>query len=169
MRKLFVDRVERLTRFESIRVHLELSPSESIFSSHFPARPILPASALIEAFGQAATILLETSLGYTKKALPVFIRDAKFRQPIIPPCSVAIAMDVQQLTEEGALLSGRASQGNEVSAMCTMGIAYAPLEHYYGTESAAGYRQMYADLLNGADVHGFEWSPLAVLQDALRV
>jgi len=163
VRLLYVDRVTRLKRYESIAAALDLSPDEPIFAVHFPGDPILPASILIEAFAQAASILLETSSGFTLKAIPAYLENAKFRSPVRPPDTVEISMIVEQRSDDGALLRGRATQAGEVKAVCTMGMVTAPLSRFYRPGDLPAYRAMYGRLLAGACLEAFDRNPLAPL------
>ena len=167
MRLLYVDHVKRLRRAESIEATLLLSPDERIFSFHFPGNPMLPASLLIECFAQAATILLETTSGFTRKAFPGYIRDAKFHRPIRPAHPTDIQVHVEQWAEEGALLRCRAEQEGRVSGVATLGMVTAPLETFFRPEDARAYRVMYQRWLKGASLDGFDTDPLAPLERAL--
>ncbi len=167
MRLLYVDHVNRLHRLEAIEAVLLLSPDDSVFSVHFPGNPMLPASVQIEAFAQAASILLETSSGFTCKAFPAYLRDAKFHRPVRPSYPLEIRMDVEQWAEEGSLLRGRATQGGNICSVCTIGMVTAPLERFYHTSHASAYRAMYQRWLGEAVLVGFEGNPLDALSHVL--
>lgn len=168
MRLLFIDRVERLSRYESIDAVLLLSPNDPIFAIHFPGDPMLPASMLVECFAQAGSILLEASTGFSRKAIPAFLRDAKFRRAVRPSHPVEIRMDVEQMSEEAVLLRGRVTQNGSLSAVCTLGMALAPIDRFYHPENATAYREMYERWLECAVVEGFETDPLAPLRLVLQ-
>jgi 3-hydroxyacyl-[acyl-carrier-protein] dehydratase len=167
MRLLYVDQVTRLSRLQSIRAELHLSAADPIFAIHFPSHPMLPASALIESFAQAGTILLEASFEFRRKAIPAFIRSAKFHRPVTPDSHVEIHMRVDQCDDEAALLQGRANQAGVTCASCTMGMVTAPIENFYGSEQSQEFRSMYARWLKGAVLDGFNRSPLESLEHAL--
>ncbi len=164
---LVVDRVAELQYRRRVVVISELSPDEEMFAWHFPANPILPASLLIEYFAQAATILIETSSGFTRKGLPGFIQGAKFHRPVRPEGSLLVEMDAEQWSEEGALLRGRASQGGTRCVTCALGMISAPLGTFYRPEHSTAYREMYARWITGAALAGFETPPLESLGRAL--
>jgi len=167
VRLLYIDHVTRLRRADSIEATLLLSPDEPIFSVHFPGNPMLPASLLIECLAQAATILIEASTEFTRKAFPATIRDAKFRRAIRPPHPLFVRVSVTQWAEEGALLQCQATQDDKVCAVCTLGMMTAPLHEFYGPEHAAAYRAMYTSWLDGAALEGFETHPLDPLRHVL--
>ena len=167
MRLLFVDHVLELVCRRRVVAALTLSADEEVFALHFPANPVLPASMLMESFAQTATVLLEVSSGFTRKGLPGFIQNAKFRRPVRPGARLVIEMDVDQWNDEGAVLQGRATQAGSRCAECTLGIVSAPLTDFYGPEHAGAYRMMYGRWLAGAALDGFATHPLEDLARAL--
>jgi 3-hydroxyacyl-[acyl-carrier-protein] dehydratase len=169
MRLLWVDRVLELERAARALAILELSPEEPTLRYHFPLRPLLPASALIECFAQVGTILLETSHGFTRKALPGYLSSAKFYRPVVPGADVRIEVVAEQWSHQGAVLRSRAEQRGRKCAVCTLGMFTAPLSEFYGPEHMSTYRAMYGQLLAAARLAGFEIDPLDVLSDGAAV
>jgi 3-hydroxyacyl-[acyl-carrier-protein] dehydratase len=167
MRVLWVDRLLELRFAERVVTALELPADDPIFAHHFPLRPVLPASVLLEAFAQAATILLETSHAFRRKAIPGYFTAAKFRRAIRPGARLVIEMLVEQWSPEGAVLRGRADQDGAPCASCTLGMYTAPIEEFYGAEHLPPYRAMYERWLTGAVVEGFEPHPLESLSHAI--
>jgi 3-hydroxymyristoyl/3-hydroxydecanoyl-(acyl carrier protein) dehydratase len=167
VRVLFIDRVLEFHHRERIVARVDLSADEALFSLHFPANPILPASALLEAFAQAATILIEVESRFTLKALPAYIQNAKFIRPVRPAGPVQLDLSVEHWSEDAALLRGVAVQFDRRCASCTIGMTTAPLSLFYGPEHATEYGAMYARLLEGARWLGFESPPTEFLPRAL--
>jgi 3-hydroxyacyl-[acyl-carrier-protein] dehydratase len=167
MRRLFVDRVIELRRRRRVVAELELAPDEEIFSWHFPANPILPASLLMECFAQAGTVLIEVSSGFTRKGLPGYYQNAKFSRPVKPGAVVTIELDAESWSDEGALLLGRATQEGRRCATCALGMISLPLGDFYGPQHADAYRGMYKRWLGGAALADFETHPLEDLRHAL--
>ena len=167
MRLLYVSRVPLLRRFEHIEAEMDLPADDPLFAVHFPSNPMLPASLLIEAFAQAASILLETSSGFTRKAIPGYIVNAKFRRPVRPPTTVTLRLDVTQASDDGAVLIGTATQQGARVGTCDMGMILFPIEEFFGPEHAEGYRRAYTGLLERTRVEGFPHSPLESLGHAL--
>jgi len=164
---VFVDRVRSLRRKTSIEVTVPLSPSDPIFSVHFPANPMLPASLLLEAFAQAATILIETSSDFRLKAFPAFVRSAKFHRvirPTGPPLS--IRMDAEQWEEDASILKGAALQGGMVCGSCVLGMATSPLSGFFGPSHREGLYSLYRHWLEGAEIEGFAEDPRSRLGEA---
>ena len=167
MRFLWVDRVVELHRERRIVVALDVTRDEALFAHHFPLRPMFPASLLFESAAQGGTILLETSLGFTRKALPGYIASAKFYRAIGPGDALRIELDAEQWSEDAAVLDGRVLRGRERCASLRFGMLTAPLREFYGPEHFAGYRAMYAGWLGNAELHGFCTHPLEELDHAI--
>ncbi|HYV48410.1 MAG TPA: hypothetical protein VFA20_26300 [Myxococcaceae bacterium] len=162
MRYLFVDRVLQLHRGERILAVRGVSGNESYFQMHFPSQPVMPGALLIECFAQAGSFLLEVSSGFRHKALPIFIRDAKFRRPVRPGPEMRISLAVEQQQGESAVLSGEITQAGVVCATATIGFAGLPVEGFYGAALPV-VRSLYASWMEGAELHGFDRHPLESL------
>jgi 3-hydroxyacyl-[acyl-carrier-protein] dehydratase len=167
VRLLFVDRVTHLTYRTRIAASVEFAPDDPLFAHHFPGRPLVPASQLLESFAQTATILLETGLGFRRKAIPAFILNAKFHRGT-GPGTVAIEMETEQWSDEGAVVRGRMVQSGARCATCTLGMVTAPLGEFFDPAALQGYRQTYARWLDDAVLEGFPEPPLARLEHADR-
>ena len=127
MRFIFVDRVVSLVRNERITALRQLTAAEEIFQQHFPGNPMLPASLIIEACAQAATMLLETSSGFESKAFVGFVEKAKFRRQVRPNDEVRLEIENIKISHRMIKQSGKAFVGDEVAAeaewMCLVGDA----------------------------------------------
>jgi 3-hydroxyacyl-[acyl-carrier-protein] dehydratase len=167
MRFLWVDRVVELHRARRIVAALEIPRGGALFAHHFPLRPMFPASLLFESAAQAGTILLETSLGFRRKALPGYIAAAKFYRAIVPGDSLLIEIDAEQWSEDAAVLEARIARGPERCAWFRFGMLTAPLGEFYGAEHAAGYRAMYAVWLGEAALRDFAAPPQEDLARAI--
>ncbi len=165
MRYLFIDRVTSLVYRERIAAVVAFAPDDPIFQWHFPGRPVVPASQLVEAFAQAGTILVETSLAFTRKAMPGFLRGAKFHRAV-GPGPLEIEMIVEQWSGEAAVLHGLARQHDARCATCTIGIVTAPFEAFVPRGRAAPYRGIYERWLDAAVLSGFDAHPLASFEHA---
>jgi 3-hydroxyacyl-[acyl-carrier-protein] dehydratase len=168
MRLLYLDRITSMRRARRIEATICLAPEDEIFTQHFPSNPIVPASFLIECFAQGATALVEASWNFRLKAFPVFIRDAKFRRPVRPGREVRFEMDVEQWSDEGALLNGRALQNEMQAASCTLGMSTAAIAEFYrAARDRALLLATYERWLSGATLEDFDRPPLESLSHAL--
>ena len=116
---LLVDRVERLTRDESITAIKAVTINEGIFQGHFPGRPIMPGVLIVEALAQAAGVLAVESLGLSNSGKLVYfmaIENAKFRTPVEPGCLLKLDVEFVQKRSTVCKFAGRASVDGKLAA-----------------------------------------------------
>jgi 3-hydroxyacyl-[acyl-carrier-protein] dehydratase len=115
---LLVDRVETLTRNESITAIKAVSMNEQFFQGHFPGRPIMPGVLQVEALAQAAGVLAVESLdlaGSGKLVYFMAIENAKFRRPVEPGCLLQLDVKIVQMRRNICKFEGRASVDGQTS------------------------------------------------------
>ncbi len=164
MRWLLVDRVEVLVRGE--HVDAVCLPFGDAFPGHFPERPMVPGSFVLEALAQVGTILLEASGEFARKAMPVIVDAAKFRRPVHPGMPMRVAMSCLRRSDADALLSGTVSQDGARCCTATVGFAFAPLSEFFGPDTLPHYQRVYRQWLTGTRFEGFGRSPPEVLHGA---
>lgn len=116
---LLVDRVERLTRDESITAIKAVTINEGFFQGHFPGRPIMPGVIIVEALAQAAGVLAVESLGLGNSGKLVYfmaIENAKFRTPVEPGCLLKLDVEFVQKRSTVCKFAGRASVDGKLAA-----------------------------------------------------
>ena len=116
---LLVDRVERLTKGESIHAVKAVSFNEQFFQGHFPGRPIMPGVLQIEAMAQAAAILgIETLelAGTGKLVYFMGIENAKFRAPVEPGCLLDMHVEFLQKRSRVYKFKGTASVNGKTTS-----------------------------------------------------
>ena len=160
---LFVDRVIALDRNERILAAKQVSLAEDYFAWHFPGQPIMPASLMIEAAAQAATILLEVSCEFESKAFVAFVSDAKFRSFVKPGREIEIRLEVTNRADGATLLRGEISQGSERCATIRLGMGLLSFGEVIPADQQASYRGTFRHWLAEARLSGFERSPSEML------
>ena len=116
---LLVDRVERLTRDESITAIKAVTINEEFFQGHFPERPIMPGVLIVEALAQAAGVLAVESLALANSGKLVYfmaIENAKFRTPVEPGCLLQLDVEFIQKRSSVCKFAGRASVDGKLAA-----------------------------------------------------
>jgi len=116
---LLVDRVEELTKDESIRAVKAVTMNEGFFQGHFPGRPIMPGVMIVEALAQAAGVLAMESFGLVGSGKLVYfmaIDGAKFRNPVEPGCLLSLNVEFVQKRPRVCKFSGQAMIGDKVAA-----------------------------------------------------
>ena len=116
---LLVDRIERLTRDESITAIKAVTINEGFFQGHFPGRPIMPGVLIVEALAQAAGVLAVESMGLADSGKLVYfiaIENAKFRTPVEPGCLLQLDVEFVQKRATVCKFAGRASVDGKLAA-----------------------------------------------------
>jgi len=107
---LMVDAVLELVPGERIVAVKNVTGNEIQFQGHFPDRAIMPGTLIVEAFGQAASILFShtTSLGTSPGEFLMLgsINDMRFLAPVTPGDRMQIAVRVLKLAGDLALVEG---------------------------------------------------------------
>ncbi|WP_164116880.1 3-hydroxyacyl-ACP dehydratase FabZ [Sphingorhabdus sp. Alg239-R122] len=115
---LLVDRVERLTKDESIHAVKAVTMNEQFFQGHFPGRPIMPGVLIVEALAQAAGVLAVESLdlaGSDKLVYFMAIENAKFRAPVEPGVLLDLHVKFEQKRARVCKFSGEAKIGDKTA------------------------------------------------------
>lgn len=115
---LFVDRILEIDLdARNIRALKCISTSEPCLQGHFPGRPIMPGVIALEALAQAAGILV-WELGYhNQHSMLLSIKNAKFRQPILPGHVIHLCVQCQHIGTRGGRVLGRALIDGETLAV----------------------------------------------------
>ena len=163
MRFLFVDQVLELERNQRIVATRQVSLADEIFAEHFPGRPMMPASLLIESLAQAATILLETSREFQCKAYVGFVNNAKFHKPVVPGSEIRLELTTEHLGDDGALLRGIVSQNEQRCVKAEIGMVTAPVGEFFTQETLHFYHGLYIVWLAATRFYGFAGDPREAL------
>jgi 3-hydroxyacyl-[acyl-carrier-protein] dehydratase len=101
---LLLDKIENIVlspEENSIKGFRKYSKEDPIFKGHFPEKPVLPGVYIIEGIAQTAAIL-NALLQYQKKQKKDFlafltsIKNAKFKQPVIPSCTLHYSVKLEK-------------------------------------------------------------------------
>jgi 3-hydroxyacyl-[acyl-carrier-protein] dehydratase len=166
LRFLFVDRVLELERDKGIIATRQITIADELFTQHFPGRPMMPASLLIEALAQAATILLEASSEFQCKAYVGYVANAKFRRPVVPGYEMRLEMKMVSGGTDGAVLTGVVKQRDKRCANIEIGMVTAPLAGFFPPGTVSYYHSLYDAWLEETHFKGFEKDPRERLQRA---
>lgn len=84
MRFIFVDRIVGFESGRSLESLKNVSASEDVFEDHFPGCPIMPGALIVEAFDQAAQLLVGMSHAFQRLGRLVQLSRATFRRLVRP-------------------------------------------------------------------------------------
>ena len=124
---IMVDAVLELTPEQRIVTIKNVTGNEIQFLGHFPELAIMPGTLMVEALGQSASILFSktTSLGLRPGEFLVLgvISDMRFLVPVVPGDCMEIAVNIQKIAGDIALVEGSISVRQGVVARGKLGFA----------------------------------------------
>jgi 3-hydroxyacyl-[acyl-carrier-protein] dehydratase len=110
---LMVDRVLELEAGKRIKALKNVTGNEIQFLGHFPEFAIMPGTLIIEAIGQAASLLFShtSGKGMEQKEFMALasVNDMRFLVPVLPGHTMIMEVRIIKMTEEAALIEGTAS------------------------------------------------------------
>ena len=128
---LMVDTVLELVPEKRIVAVKNVTGNEIQFLGHFPELAIMPGTLIVEAFGQAASILFSqtTSLGMRPgEFLVLALIDMRFFVPVVPGDCMEIDLHILKLAGDIALVEGVVTVSGTMVARGKLGFARRPLD-----------------------------------------
>ena len=129
---LMIDTVLELVPGERILAVKNVTGSEIQFLGHFPERAVMPGTLIVEAFGQAASILFSrtTDLRMQSSEFLVLgvIQDMRFLVPVVPGDRLDIDVKILKLAGDMALVEGIVAVGETTVARGRLGFARRALD-----------------------------------------
>ena len=94
---LLIEELRNIKKLFSAKAIVKVRKDSFFVQGHFPGNPVMPGVLIVEAFGQAAAAL--TACGIDRKTYEnklVFlmgIEKARFRNPVIPDCTLELNIE----------------------------------------------------------------------------
>ncbi|MBI3251872.1 MAG: hypothetical protein HYZ52_00935 [Candidatus Omnitrophica bacterium] len=98
------------------RARKSFSGEEDFFQDHFPGRPLVPETILIEMIAQAGGVLLGLEMDFKKEVILAKIAEARFAEAVSPPCTLVVEARIAEAREEGAWIEGTVLCGGKTAA-----------------------------------------------------
>jgi 3-hydroxyacyl-[acyl-carrier-protein] dehydratase len=129
---LMIDTVTTLDPGKSIRATKNVTGNELQFLGHFPEHAVMPGTLIVEAIGQAASILFAktTGTGIDPGEFLVLgsINQMRFLVPVVPGNQLEIEVKVLKFIEGFALVEAEAKVDETVVAKGNLGFARRGLQ-----------------------------------------
>jgi 3-hydroxyacyl-[acyl-carrier-protein] dehydratase len=107
MRWIWIDKFTEFTSRTSATAIKNVSLAEEHLHDLYPAFPIVPHSLIIEGMAQTAGILVGEARNFEEKVILAKIGRATFHRLVRPGEKMVYAAKIEQITEDGAAISGR--------------------------------------------------------------
>lgn len=124
---LMIDSVVSLEPEKSIQAIKNVTGNELQFLGHFPDQAIMPGTLIVEAIGQAASILFSKMAGAGLKPGEFLvlgsINNMRFLRPVAPGDRMEIAVQVLKFVQDLALVEGTVTVDGATVATGTLGFA----------------------------------------------
>ena len=94
---LLVDELFDIKKLSSASALVKVRKESFFVQGHFPDNPVMPGVLIVESFGQAAAALtadgLDKSTYENKLVFLMSIEKARFRNPVIPNCTLELKIE----------------------------------------------------------------------------
>lgn len=124
---LMIDSVVEIEPEKRIRAIKNVSGNELQFLGHFPDHAVMPGTFIVEAIGQAASILFSKMAGAGLKPGEFLvlgtINSMRFLVPVVPGDRMEIEVKVLKFVQDLALVEGVVTVDSTLVATGTLGFA----------------------------------------------
>jgi 3-hydroxyacyl-[acyl-carrier-protein] dehydratase len=113
MRWIWIDKFTEFTPRVSATAIKNVSMAEEHLHDLYPAFPIVPHSLIIEGMAQTSGILVGEARNFAEKVILAKITKATFGRLVRPGETISFIAKVEQLSEQGASISGTVTSGSD--------------------------------------------------------
>jgi 3-hydroxyacyl-[acyl-carrier-protein] dehydratase len=116
MRWIWIDKFVEFTPKTSATAVKNVTLAEEHLHDLYPNFPIVPHSLIVEGMAQTAGILVGEARNFAEKVILAKIGRATFHRLVRPGDTLTFEAKIDQLSEQGASISGRVTVGQELVA-----------------------------------------------------
>jgi 3-hydroxyacyl-[acyl-carrier-protein] dehydratase len=116
MRWIWIDRFVEFTPRTSATAVKNVSLAEEHLHDLYPHFPIFPHALIVEGMAQTAGILVGEARNFSEKVILAKIGRATFHRLVRPGETIAYHATIDQLSEQGASITGRVTSGQNLVA-----------------------------------------------------
>ena len=116
MRWIWIDKFVEFTPRASATAVKNVSLAEEHLHDLYPNFPIVPHSLIVEGMAQTAGILVGEARNFEEKVILAKVGRATFHRLVRPGDTIVYNAKIEQLSEQGASITGRVTVGNELVA-----------------------------------------------------
>jgi len=118
---LLIDEVESMETGKRIVAVKNVNAAEYYFEGHFPQEKVMPGVLIIEALAQAGAVAI-LSMDANKGKIAYFggIKNAKFRQKVVPGDTLRLEVEIDRLRSNAGTGIGTAYVGDKMVCKCEL-------------------------------------------------
>ena len=116
MRWIWIDKFTEFTSRTSATAVKCVSLAEEHLHDLYPGFPIVPHSLIIEGMAQTSGILVGEARNFAEKVILAKVSRATFHRLVRPGETITYAAKIEQLSEQGASISGKVTVAGELVA-----------------------------------------------------
>ena len=94
---LLIDELVDIQKLKSAKAIVNVKKDSFYVQGHFPGQPVMPGVFIVEAFGQAAAALTAAGIDKSeydnKLVFLMSVEKARFRNPVIPDCTLELNIE----------------------------------------------------------------------------
>lgn len=105
---LFIDKVTDIKPGESVTAIKNVTINEGFFGGHFPGKPVMPGTLIIEAMAQTSILLYHSAYKSDLSKTPEYYLGsvkASFKHPVIPGDQLRIEAQTEKLLPSGGFVN----------------------------------------------------------------
>jgi len=106
MRWMWIDAVTEFEAGKRMVAVKNVSMAEDHLHQHFPGRPIMPASLMVEGFAQTAGILVGATEGFREKVILAKIAQVTIERDVVPGQCIRYDATIERIDAAGASTRG---------------------------------------------------------------
>jgi len=130
MRFLLVDSILELEPGVRATGVKNITMSEDFFADHFPHRPIMPGSMIVESMVQLADWVVRQASEFRQLGLATSFDNLKFRRVLGPGSQLRVEVKVVERGQAEVKVQGKAYHLDTLVASATFTLSLEPIERY---------------------------------------
>ena len=111
MRWIWIDKFTEFTSRSSATAIKNVSLAEEHLHDLYPSFPIVPHSLIVEGMAQTSGILVGEARNFAEKVILAKVTRASFHRLVRPGETIAYNARIEQMSEQGASISGTVTVG----------------------------------------------------------